>query len=574
MQNTPPTFIGRIQTYVKAHKAISAFMAMVILVIGYYGYKKAFAVTTPTQYVLGTVERGTLVSSITGTGQIGGKNQVDIKPKVSGEITSVAVAQGQAVKTGAIIARIDSRNATQAVSDARASLTSAQIALQKTQVSTTQTQEKAKDNLDSAYANGYSTVSGIFTDMPSIIDRSDTILNNWRHSPYMSDEQVRSSLGNNGVTTKNTIIEHFTKAKNAYQAAYDAYKSVSSKSDPAQVESILDTSYAMSKQVGDSLKEVRNFVGTLESAESNVSSELTADKTTLDQDMGTANSDIGKILTAQTNIKNAKNDLAAATETYQNISQSKEPLDVQTARLTVTQKQNAYQEALNTLSDYTIRAPFDGIIASLDVKKGDNATTGTTLATIITQQKVATISLNELDIAKVKVGQKATLTFDAIPNTTFTGSVASVDILGTASQGVVSYGVDITLDTDDERIKPGMSVSASIITDTKSDVLMVPTSAVKSDNQGSYVEILSGPTSSTTQGVTSSVPPRQQGVEVGSSNETASEIISGLNEGDKIIVRTITPTKTTTTNAPSLFGGGNTRGAAGGNVRTGTGPAR
>ncbi len=116
-----------------------------------------------------------------------------------------------------------------------------------------------------------------------------------------------------------------------------------------------------------------------------------------------------------------------------------------------------------------------------------------------------------------------------------------------------------------------MSVSAEIITDAKQDVLIVPNGALKTEGGQSYVEVLDTPEPEVAgvQGVTSKIAPRQVPVETGISNDTLTEIISGLKEGDTIIIRTITATAVTaTTSAPSLFGGGGgNRSAGGGTVR-------
>src|SRR5207248_903868 len=88
---------------------------------------------------------------------------------------------------------------------------------------------------------------------------------------------------------------------------------------------------------------------------------------------------------------------------------------------------------------------------------------------------------------------KATLTFDAIPDLTISGTVAEIDSLGTVSQGVVTYNVKISFDTQDSRIKGAMSVSAAIITEVKQDVLVVLNSAVKSSSGASYVEMFDTP---------------------------------------------------------------------------------
>lgn len=169
------------------------------------------------------------------------------------------------------------------------------------------------------------------------------------------------------------------------------------------------------------------------------------------------------------------------------------------------------------------------------------------MATLITKQRVAEISLNEVDVAQVKVGQKVTLTFDAIEDLSITGEVLEIDSIGAVSQGVVSYNVEIGFDTQDDRIKPGMSVSASIIIDVKQNVLLVPNSAVKSQGDVYYVETLTGITSvsqatANVSGITSNTAPGQQQIEIGSANDSYTEVTSGLNEGDTIISQTITGT--------------------------------
>jgi len=158
-------------------------------------------------------------------------------------------------------------------------------------------------------------------------------------------------------------------------------------------------------------------------------------------------------------------------------------LDIRGAELNVEAKQNA-------LNDCFIRAPFNGIIATLTAKVGQNASGS--IGTLIAKQKIVKIALNEVDIAKIKLGQKADLTFDAIDGLSITGFVDGIDSVGTVSSGVVTYNVTIVLDTDDARVKPGMSVSANIITDKREGVLIVPSSAIKNNKGASFVDVLSG----------------------------------------------------------------------------------
>jgi HlyD family secretion protein len=243
-----------------------------------------------------------------------------------------------------------------------------------------------------------------------------------------------------------------------------------------------------------------------------------------------------------------------------------DPLDIQSQQLAVQQRVNALTDARETLADYTVRAQFDGVITSVSVHVGDVASSGAAIATLVTQQQVATISMNEVDVAKVAVGQKVNLTFDAVSDLSMTGSVAEIDAIGTVSQGVVTYNVKIGLDMQDERVKPGMSVSAVIVTNVHPDVLTVPNVAIKSQGTSYYVEIIDQPGSaiSGSQGVTAITPPRQQSVEIGLANDTSTEIISGLSEDTQVVMRTISSntTQVSATQAPSLFGATGARGGA------------
>jgi hypothetical protein len=117
----------------------------------------------------------------------------------------------------------------------------------------------------------------------------------------------------------------------------------------------------------------------------------------------------------------------------------------------------------------------------------------------------------------------------------------------------------ISLDVDDDRVKPGMSVSATIITDTATDVIAVPNSAIKSQGGTSYVEVFDAPLAAATAGVQGSVSgtlPRQVDVTIGLADDTSSEIISGLKVGDIIVTKTIKGTATTVTKSttPSILG--------------------
>ena len=241
---------------------------------------------------------------------------------------------------------------------------------------------------------------------------------------------------------------------------------------------------------------------------------------------------------------------------------------IKSAEIKVKEANLALDQAQENAAARIIKAPISGTITALNIKIGDDLGTASSssargsLMTITDLDKLfAKVSLNEIDVAKVKSDQKATLSFDAIEDLTLTGKVSEIDSLGVITQGVVSYAVKIMLDSIDPRIKPGMSVSAAIITDVKTDAVMVPNGAVKSNNGSFYVEAPdeTAPESSTSEsanGIILNNPPRKITVEIGLSNDTSTEIISGIKVGDQVISRTSTnSTGQAASQAPSLFGG-------------------
>lgn len=219
---------------------------------------------------------------------------------------------------------------------------------------------------------------------------------------------------------------------------------------------------------------------------------------------------------------------------------------------------SAYQKASST-----VYAPISGTVSGLALQIGSvinsNASSQTSnvsntkIANVKTDATpIVSISLTEIDVPKITIGDKATVTLDAYPEKTFTGKVVSIDTVGSVSSGVTTYPTVIKLDTDTTTILPNMAVSANIITARKNDVLMVPTSSVQQNTDGSYyVQVMKD--NKVTQIV----------VETGLSSDTQTEIISGLSEGDTIVTATIKAATTTSTTSPfSSFGGVRTGGAA------------
>lgn len=248
------------------------------------------------------------------------------------------------------------------------------------------------------------------------------------------------------------------------------------------------------------------------------------------------------------------------------------------AQASVNSSWIAYQAASSFIT-----APASGTLSDVTITPGIPVTGGnnasSTNASSIASQQVAAITINgnpivsvsiaEVDVPKVHIGQKATLTFDALPNKTYTGKILGIDTTGVVSSGVTTYPATIVLDTEAPEILPNMNTTANIITNVKDTVLLVPSAAVQNQQGQTMVRVLQG-------NQVTNVP-----VTVGDSSDTQTEIISGLTQGQTIVTGVISPSTSSGSSASSPFspsrgfgggGGGGAvffRGGGGGGARGG-----
>jgi multidrug efflux pump subunit AcrA (membrane-fusion protein) len=219
------------------------------------------------------------------------------------------------------------------------------------------------------------------------------------------------------------------------------------------------------------------------------------------------------------------------------------------------------------LASPTITAPYTGTISNINLVIGmvitasTNSTTGATSSQRIAVIKndatpIINVTLGETDVPNIKIGQKATITFDSITDKTFTGVVATVDRIGTVSSNVTSYGVNIKLDSGSDLILPNMAATADIVIDTATDALYIPSTALVTQSGTTYAKTL-------VSGKEVDVP-----VETGISSDTDTVITSGLTEGAAVITGTTSKTSATSTGT-SVFSS-SLRGIGGGGAATRT----
>ena len=592
----------RIKNLALKHKIISLIFIAAIAYAGYWGYQKFGANSGQTQYVTAIVRKGAVIVSITGSGQVAASGQSDIKPKASGEITGVYATPGQEAIAGTLLAIIDSTDAERTARDAETSLETAKLELDKllepadeltllqaenSLAQTKESKQKAEDDLKKAYEDGFNAVAGAFLELPGVMTSLQEMLfestlgtgGQWNIDYY--EDAVKAYDEKVSQYKENARLAYQT-ARTAYDKNFADYKSTSRFAGVNTIESLIGETYDTTKEIAEAVKSANNLIqfyqDKLTERKLKPNSLSNTHLSTLNANTVKTNNNLSSLLSIQRTIQNSKEAIINAKRSTEEkelslakIKKGPDDLDIRAKKINIRQKEDMLSTAKQTLADHYVRAPFSGVIAKVNAKKGDSASAGAAIATLVTKQKIAEISLNEIDAAKIKVGQKSTLTFDAVDGLSIDGKVTEIDAVGTVAQGVVTYNVKIAFDIQDDRVKPGMSASAAIITDAAQDVLLVPISAIKSQGETQYVEIFDQaiPRNKNGQGIPSPVPPRQQIVETGLSNDTFVEIISGLKEGDQVVSRTINGSSASQSvqQAPSLFGniGGN-RGGSGNRI--------
>lgn len=230
----------------------------------------------------------------------------------------------------------------------------------------------------------------------------------------------------------------------------------------------------------------------------------------------------------------------------------------------INQAQNAVYSSWISYqqSSPIIYAPMAGVISNITVVSGmtiAGVDSGTRVAVIKSEGKpLASFNISEIDVSKVKVGQKATITIDSISDKTFTGKVLTVDLIGTVTSNVTNYPVVIGLETEVPQALPNMAVSAKIIIDMKDNVLLVPNGAIVKQGDQTMVRVIKDNKEQMTE------------VEVGLSNDTQTEIISGVSEGELVVTSVSNSTTTRSqgqNNSPFGVFGGNRGFGGGGNIR-------
>jgi HlyD family secretion protein/macrolide-specific efflux system membrane fusion protein len=215
--------------------------------------------------------------------------------------------------------------------------------------------------------------------------------------------------------------------------------------------------------------------------------------------------------------------------------------DLKTKKIALLQAKESLATAQDQLRFSRIVAPLDGTVTQRTVRVGETVVPGsmatldsTALLTVSDLTVlIAKADLNQIDVAKVRLGQQVTLTLDALPGKKFRATVSKIAPASVLPKGkeVEVFPVEATLAKEGtEVIKPGMTADVRIHIDTRKDVLRLPIEAIVKEKGKTYVTRVE-------EGEKGKLRSIKTEVEVGARNDRDQEIVSGVKQGDRVLIK-------------------------------------
>ncbi|MEG6568057.1 HlyD family efflux transporter periplasmic adaptor subunit [Thermoanaerobacterium saccharolyticum] len=551
-------------------KKYIAIIVALVLILGstayYFAKVKNTQKTSGVPYV--TVTRGNIVMHIDGSGNLDVDKRV-ITLKGNGTVAKVYHKVGDKVKAGELLYQIEDDNLNQQVQNA---LISVELAQQQLDNDTkTYNNTVSNQNIVSPYSGivdsvnvstGQNVNPGVA--IATIADYSNATVKVPFNGSQINDIKVGQTadiyLYDSFATVTGTVTDVSTQAIPVNGAPY-YYVTVTlpnpgALTDGTKVQVTVHTSAGDERAIQD---------GTLSVKTTNI---------VTSQIQGT----VANINVKQGQKINAGTVLATLTTNVDDTAIKRDQLNLQ-------QAQNNYNNLQNQLDNLSIYAPIDGVIISQNINEGDelgsnsystssnNTASGSggtasnssgnvsvnSLSSLTNQAETAVIindsnysvdvPIDETDISKIKVGQKVTLTTDDLPGETFDGTVSEISSVPTIQNNVASYDVTVSLPYTD-KLKLGQTMNASIIVAEKDNALLLPIEAVQTNGNNKYVILYDENNSNN-----SSRRRNIKQVQTGLYNDKYIEIVSGLNEGDKVLIFGAAATSSDGNNNRSGFGG-------------------
>ena len=454
-----------------------------------------------------TVELGTIDSTISGKATIQPNDQYTVTTSVSGDILKTYFKEGDVVEKDSIMFEIDS-------SDVAKSIESSALNMEKANMNLDNINDSISDlTLKSDY-------SGITTNVN--VKVGDTIKSGQVLANIYDDTRMLIDIPFNEKD-----VDNFYVGQEAI-----VYLDNSDNSVIGKVVSISSQSYAKASymRVKDVEIEIRNPGSVLKGDTATAIIDDIACNSS-----GTFEYYVEEVITSiaagdiiELNIANNKwinkNDIVVVLENESLMDQKR------TTEISYRETELSRERTLESLDDYTIKAPITGTVIDKQKKVGDsldNTKGANTLAVIYDLSSLKfDIEVDELDIAKINVGQEVIIKADAVIGKEYKGLVEKINVKGSSSNGVTVYPVTVRITDFDDKLMPGMNIDADIIIDKVENALMIPSECLNRGNTVYVKGVKVEENDDAPEGY------RTVKVETGITNGSFVEIISGLSEGE------------------------------------------
>jgi HlyD family secretion protein len=241
---------------------------------------------------------------------------------------------------------------------------------------------------------------------------------------------------------------------------------------------------------------------------------------------------------AQKTVDDANSNLTSARvalQTAQNaigLKADSDNQDLYNLELAVRQTEISVKNAQTDLGKTKIYAPKSGIISSVPAQIGSSVSSQNTLFTLLEDQSVnLPVQVDETEIGKIKLGQSAEVSLDAIKDETFTGTVTRIAPQARVVSNIAIFDVTVSIPNTNLKLRPGMSAEAEIIAQELKNVLTIPSRAIETVREGSYVNLA---TPNTDPKLEPSVVRTR--IEIGASDNSRTVVTSGINAGQQIVM--------------------------------------
>lgn len=517
------------------------------------------------------VRRMSITSSLSSSGTLSPKDTYTITSLVSGDVVSAEFEEGDQVEEGQILYVMDAASVETELDSARNSVERAQTAYDLAVEEYNQALSDYSGNTYKSTETGY--IKTLYVKAGDKVSGSTKLADIYNDQvmrlkvPFLSADAAGIGVGNGAVITMSDTGEQIggtVTAISAMEGTMAGGRLVKYVTIEVANPGGLTEESSATVQIGEYLcAQEASFEPVLDTVmNADISSAVEIGALTVNEgDYIAKGSAVFRMTdkTAENLIRSYKNAMDQAEET------------LESARSKLDNTQDSYE-------NYTITAPISGTVITKNTKAGDkisaNGNAATTMAVIYDlSQLTFEMSVDELDVQSVKVGQTVEVMADACEGKTFSGTVTNVSLASSYSNGVTNYPVTVTLDAPEDLL-PGMNVDGNIIISEAEDVLAVPVDCLMRGNRV-YVK------DDSVAEASGAVPAGFRAVEVetGLMNDDYVEIVSGLSEGDEVYVSQ-SSTDSSTQMMPDMQGGpggmqggpgGGGAGAPGGGNRGGNG---